>query len=397
MKFSSTSQTLTSKLQQLAALAPSRLGADSLMAQMKIETEGGVLKLTATDGELELSARVEEGVNIETEGQAYVPARQMASFYASLGAEETVEVATVEGSTALKSKSSDLMLNAVGEGNIRLFTVEEVEEAVDFDFERSDIISLVQKTAFAMASGDVRYYLNGMLLEFGDGEVRCVSTDAHRLAFARKRSKESGESGESSEAGESGQTGRAEVSEPDLAVGRSCIVPRKAVQELLKLLSSAQETIHLRMSAQRLVAEMGDYRLTCRLVDGRYPDYTKVIPKDNDIKAVVDRRALQSTMRRAYIVAEDDPGKTVNLRFTPDWLHLQASSPQQHKINEKLPVQYAGKEEVKIAFNAAYVLDFLNSTESENIQIELRDKESRTIMRGEGDEDAFYLLMPVLL
>ena len=379
MKFSSTSQTLTSKLQQLAALAPTRLGADSLMAQMKMEAEGGVLKLTATDGELELSAKVDDGVTIEAEGQAYVPARQMASFYASLGAEETVEVATVEGSTELKSKSSDLTLNAVGEGNIRLFTVEEIEETVDFDFDRSSLISLLQKTAFAMASGDVRYYLNGMLLEVAGREVRCVSTDAHRLAFARKPEEAGGGEGDSPE----------EV--------RTCIVPRKAVQELTKLLSGAQETIHLKMSKQRLIAEMGDYKLTCRLVDGRYPDYTKVIPKDNDIKAIVDRRALQATMRRAYIVAEDDPGKTVNLRFTADWLYLEASSPQQHKINEKVPVQYAGKNEVKIAFNASYVLDFLNSTESENIQIELRDKESRTILRGEGDEDAFYLLMPVLL
>ena len=381
MKFSSTSQTLASKLQQLAALAPSRLGADSLMAQMKIEAENGVLKLTATDGELELSARVEEDVTIETDGQAYVPARQMASFYASLDAEEVVEVTSVEGATALKSKSSDLKLNAVGEGNIRLFTIEEVEETVDFDFDRGDLIDLVQKTAFAMASGDVRYYLNGMLFEIDDGEIHCVSTDAHRLAFAKK-------------AGKAAELKGGEGMED---TARACIVPRKAVQELTKLLSSAQDTIHLKMSKQRLVAELGDYRLTCRLVDGRYPDYTKVIPKDNDIKAVVDRRALQATMRRAYIVAEDDPGKTVNLRFTSDWLYLEASSPQQHKINEKMPVHYAGDNEVRIAFNASYVLEFLNSTESENIQIELRDKESRTIMRGEGDEDAFYLLMPVLL
>jgi len=381
MKFSSTSQTLASKLQQLAALAPSRLGADSLMAQMKMEAENGVLKLTATDGELELSAKVEEDVTIEADGQAYVPARQMASFYASLGAEETVEVTSAEGATALKSKSSDLTLNAVGEGNIRLFTVEEVEETVDFDFDRGELVDLIQKTAFAMASGDVRYYLNGMLFEIDGGEVRCVSTDAHRLAFAKK----------------AGKAAEPQVGETLEDAARSCIVPRKAVQELTKLLSSAQDTIHLKMSKQRLVAEMGDYRLTCRLVDGRYPDYTKVIPKDNDIKAVVDRRALQATMRRAYIVAEDDPGKTVNLRFTPDWLYLEASSPQQHKINEKMSVHYAGDNEVRIAFNASYVLDFLNSTESENIQIELRDKESRTIMRGEGDEDAFYLLMPVLL
>ncbi|MCY4199525.1 MAG: DNA polymerase III subunit beta [Gammaproteobacteria bacterium] len=381
MKFSSTSQTLASKLQQLAALAPSRLGADSLMAQMKMEAENGALKLTATDGELELSATVEEDVTVETDGQAYVPARQMASFYASLGAEEVVEVTSSEGATALKSKSSDLKLNAVGEGNIRLFTVEEVDEAIDFDFGRNELIDLVQKTAFAMASGDVRYYLNGMLLEVDEDEIRCVSTDAHRLAFAKKSSK--GIDIKGFEGAEK--------------AARACIMPRKAVQELTKLLSSAQDTIHLKMSKHRLVAEMGDYRLTCRLVDGRYPDYTKVIPKENDIKAIVERRALQATMRRAYIVAEDDPGKTVNLRFTPDWLYLEASSPQQHKINEKMPVQYAGDNEVKIAFNASYVLDFLNSTESENIQIELRDKESRTIMRGEGDENAFYLLMPVLL
>ncbi len=378
MKFSSTCETLTAKLQQLAALAPSRLGADALMAQMKIEAQGQTLKLTATDGELELSAKVADGIHIEAEGQAYVPARQMASFYASLNSGETIEVSTVEGSTTLKSDNSDLSLNAVGDSNIRLFSADESEQGIRLDLARGDLHDLMQKTSFAMASGDVRYYLNGMLLEFADREVRSVSTDAHRLAFAKK-------------ACEGGAEG-AEQADP-----ASCIIPRKAVQELGKLLSGAKETISLRVSEHRLIAEMGDFRLTCRLVDGRYPDYTKVIPTDNHIKAVVEKSALQASMRRAYIVAEDDPGKTVNLKFTSDWLHIEASSPQQHKISEKIPVQYAGQQEVQIAFNASYILDYLNSSDYNNIQIELKDKESRSVMRGEGEEDSFYLLMPVLL
>lgn len=378
MKFSSTCETLTAKLQQLAALAPSRLGADALMAQMKIEAEGGVLKLTATDGELELSAKVIEGIHIEAEGQAYVPARQMASFYASLGGAETIEVSTVEGSTSLKSDHSDLSLNAVGDSNIRLFSTVEGEQGLRLDLTKGDLQELMHKTSFAMASGDVRYYLNGMLLEFADGELRSVSTDAHRLAFAKKACEGTAE--------DAGEEGRA-----------SCIVPRKAVQELTKLLSGAKETISLKVSEHRLVAEMGDFRLTCRLVDGRYPDYTKVIPSDNHIKAVVEKGALQASMRRAYIVAEDDPGKTVNLKFTSDWLHIEASSPQQHRISEKIPVQYAGQQDVQIAFNASYILDYLNSSSNDNIQIELKDKESRSVMRGEGEEGSFYLLMPVLL
>ena len=378
MQFSSTSETLTAPLQQLAALAPSRLGADALMAQMKIKADEQGLKLTATDGELELSARVSEGVSVEQPGEAYVPARQMATFYASLRGDETVSVQTREAATELQASSSSLSLNAIGESNIRLFTVEEGEDKFRLTMARADLLQLIQKTAFAMASGDVRYYLNGMLLEFLPGEVRSVSTDAHRLAYARKECAEMTE-GVSAES------------------PASCIVPRKAVQELSKLLSSASEKISLRVSDQRLVAEMGDYKLTCRLVDGRYPDYAKVIPKDNQIKAVVERRALQASMRRAYIVAEDDPGKTVNLHFTSDWLFIQASSPQQHKINDKIGVQFSSQNDVKIAFNASYILDYLNSIEDDNIEMELKDKESRSLLRGEGETDSFYLLMPVLL
>lgn len=378
MHFSSTSGSLTAPLQQLAALAPSRLGADALMAQMKIKADSEGLKLTATDGELELSARVVEGVTVSQEGEAYVPARQMATFYASLKADDDVAVQTSDGATELRASSSSLSLNAIGESNIRLFSVEEGEDKFRLDLGKEDLLELMNKTAFAMASGDVRYYLNGMLLEFLPSEIRAVSTDAHRLAYARKDSEDD-----------------AQGTSEDAPV--SCIVPRKAVQELSKLLTGASDRISLRVSDQRMVAEMGDYKLTCRLVDGRYPDYTKVIPKDNQVKAVVDRKALQASMRRAYIVAEDDPGKTVNLHFTSDWLHIQASSPQQHKTNEKIAIQFSGQSEVKIAFNASYMLDYLNSIEHDNIELELKDKESRSLLRGEGETDAFYLLMPVLL
>lgn len=378
MKFSSTSETLTAKLQQLAALAPSRLGAEALLAHMKIEAEAGVLRFTATDGELELSARVSEGVSMEAEGQAFVPARKMAELYAKLERDVIVEVSSAEGAIALKYPGGNMSLNAVGESNMRLFSSEEGEEGLDLELAKEDLLDLMQKTSFAMASGDVRYYLNGMLLEFVDGEVRSVSTDAHRLAYARKALKET--------KGESAQDG-----------GTSCIVPRKAVQELGKLLAGAQETISLKVSKHRLVAELGDYRLTCRLVDGRYPDYTKVIPKDNHIKAVVDKREFQGCLGRADILAGDEPGKTVNLRFRPDWLQIEASNAQQDRFSEEIPLQYAGRDEMRIAFNAAYIKDFLNSSDYENVQIELKDKESRSIMRGEGEEDSFYLLMPVLL
>ncbi len=383
MKFSSTCETLTAKLQQLAALAPSRLGAEAFMAQMKIEADAESLKFTATDGELELSAQVRDGVNVETPGQAYVPARQMASFYASLAGEEVVEVNTVAGSTTCKAASSDLSLNAIGEGNVKLFPSEKAEAGTSFNIPRQELQEVLNKTAFAMASGDVRYYLNGMLLELKDGALRAVSTDAHRLAFASRACEVSTRDAEQKNAAEAEET--------------RCIVPRKAIQELTRLLSGARDVIQLTVSEHRLVAELGDYRLMCRLVDGRYPDYTKVVPQDNQIKAVIDKTALQASMRRAYIVAEEDPGKTANLRFTPDWLHIEASSPQQHKIKEKIPVHYTGQGEMRIAFNASYVLEYLNTSQYDKIQIDLKDNESRSILRGEGEESAFYLLMPVLL
>lgn len=390
MKFSSTAETLTTKLQQLAALAPSRLGAEALMAHMKIEAKAGALRLTATDGELELSARVSEGVEMEAQGQAYVPARKMAELYAKLGREVLVEVNSAEGAITLKYPGGNMSLNAVGESNMRLFSSEEGEEGLVLDLAKQDLLDLMQKTSFAMASGDVRHYLNGMLLEFAEGEVRTVSTDAHRLAYARKTLKEHKEHKEAQDNG--GAEGESEEEGE-----KSCIVPRKAVQELGKLLTGANETINLKVSKHRLVAELGDYRLTCRLVDGRYPDYTKVIPQDNHLKAVVDKQEFQACLGRADILAADEPGKTVNLRFRPDWLQIEASNAQQDRFSEEIPVQFSGREELRIAFSAAYIKDFLNSCDYNNIQIELKDKESRSIMRGEGEEDSFYLLMPVLL
>jgi DNA polymerase-3 subunit beta len=230
---------------------------------------------------------------------------------------------------------------------------------------------LVDRTHFAMALQDVRYYLNGLLLELEPEQLRAVATDGHRLALAGL--------GLSSE----------------LEGPKQVIVPRKGIQELLRLLGDSDEAVSVELGANHVRVALPDLRFTSKLIDGRFPDYQRVIPAVGEHPVSVERDALRQALVRVSILSNE---KYRGVRFVleQERLRIQSNNPEQEEAEEELVVDYAGPE-VEIGFNASYMLDALGAIEQPMVQLHVTDANSSALLQGDGAVDARYVVMPMRL
>ena len=202
---------------------------------------------------------------------------------------------------------------------------------------------LLDLTAFAMAQQDVRYFLNGMLVEQGFGAIRCVATDGHRLASNYHQLGE-------------------RTDEPASQV----IVPRKGVLELQRLLNDCDEDVSLAFGANHLRLSTGPFQLTTKLVDGRFPDYERVIPRNGDKQIVANKQDLRRALNRTAILS-NEKFRGIRVNFSDGLITLSTNNPEQEDAEETLPVDYAGTP-LEIGFNVGYLLDVLNVIRGGNRQ-----------------------------
>ena len=229
---------------------------------------------------------------------------------------------------------------------------------------------LLEKTQFAMAQQDVRYYLNGMLIEAREGKIRSVATDGHRLA----------------------------VCEADVAlpkdVDTQVILPRKAVLELHRLLQDSEKEINLEFTPNHLRLLFDETVFTSKLIDGRFPDYKKVIP-DNERIVIADRERLRQALTRASILS-NEKYRGIRFKLEENTLTLKAHNPEQEEAEEQVEVAYK-EGEISIGFNVLYLLDVLGAITDEKVQIALSDSNSSAVIRGQETEDSEYVVMPMRL
>jgi DNA polymerase III subunit beta len=241
---------------------------------------------------------------------------------------------------------------------------------LSFEVEESILKRLLERVAFSMAVQDVRYYLNGALLELTKTKMRCVATDGHRLALCEA-------------AVEAGQD------------DKQILLPRKAVSELIKLLSYSDQKIGVDVGAGFCRFRIGETALTTKLIDGKFPDYERVIPRNLDRVALIDRAIMRHALARVSILS-NETYKGVRLTFGPGTLHLQANSPDQENAEEEIEVDYDG-DEVMIGFNSGYLMDILNVMDCETVAIDFLDANSSAAMRDPNDNTRSYVVMPMRL
>ena len=222
-----------------------------------------------------------------------------------------------------------------------------------------------------MANQDVRYYLNGMSLEVENGIVRTVSTDGHRLALSSLNMDFN-------------------VAEPV-----SIIIPRKGIMEMLRLINDGDDIITLSVGSNHIRVQEQDFNFTSKLVDGRFPDYRRVMPRNGDKILTASRERLRDAFMRVSILS-NERFRGVRLNLNPNELHITANNPEQEQAEEVVDVEYQG-ESLELGFNVSYILDVLNNLRCEEVRFTFIDATSSALIEAVGRTDLTYVVMPMRL
>jgi len=324
--------------------------------------------VTGTNMEVELVCAL-EGVTVLSEGSTTIPARKLSDICRSLPVDSEIELSLESEKIHLRSGKSHFTLSTLPADQFP--NVEESEHDTSVSFSQKDFKGMLDGTGFAMAQQDVRYYLNGMLLELGDKYVRTVATDGHRLALASL------------------------VTDVDLGAGKQVIVPRKGVIELGRLLSDVEDKIIVSLGDSHIFTEIGNYKFTSKLIDGKFPDYNRVIPKGGDKLIIADREALKNMFSRASILSHENI-RGVQLQLSNGQLQVFANNPEHEQAEDCLDVIYEG-EDLQIGFNVSYLIDVMNVIKDESVKLTLSNASSSVLVESTEETDRLYVVMPMRL
>jgi DNA polymerase-3 subunit beta len=248
--------------------------------------------------------------------------------------------------------------------------VEEEPDTFSLTLPQKKLGELIDSTSFAMAQQDVRYYLNGMLFEVSPDYLRVVSTDGHRLAMETLESKN------------------------DIASVQQLILPRKGVMELARLLEDEGD-ITLVFGQNHIRAAVADFTFTSKLVDGKFPDYNRVLPKGGNKVILGDCQALKQGFSRASILS-NEKYRGVRVVLTNGELRIFANNPEQEEAEEVVAVDYQG-EELEMGFNVSYLIDVLSTLRSRQAKITLLDANNSALIESGDESNAMYVVMPMRL
>jgi DNA polymerase-3 subunit beta len=366
MRFTLPREILLKPLQQVIGAVERRQTLPALGNILVRAGEKGI-ELTATDLEIELVATVVQGV--EDAGETTLPARKLLDIVKALPEGVGVSVKVEAERAVLTSGRSRFTLSTLPAAEFP--ALEDFEGTLAFKMSQDDLKHLIDRTGFAMAQQDVRYYLNGLLIELGDRVVRAVATDGHRLAICEM----------------SIDQGREE--------SRQVIVPRKGITELGRLLTGGDAAAEVQLGANHIRVTLPEVRFTSKLIDGRFPDYERVMPQGNDKVLTADRLSLREALARTAILS-NEKYRGIRLLVDGESLSIQANNPDQEEAQEELSVDYQGSR-IEVGFNVNYLLDCLNVLDSEEVRVLLRDANSSCLIQDPVAGDCRYVVMPMRL
>ena len=340
-----------------------------ILSNVLLELEGNQLSLTGTDLEVELVGRVTLEETPEAGGAITVPARKLADICKSLPDQSQIEFKQEDDRVVVRCGRSRFSLSTLAANEFP--NIDESAGSHDFAIKQGDLKRLIDRTAFAMAQQDVRYYLNGMLWEVKADELKVVATDGHRLALCALA-----------------------VSIPD-AETTQVILPRKGVTELSRLLLAENEDVRLMIGSNHVRAITADFTFTSKLVDGKFPDYNRVLPKGSNKSVLGSRDVLRQAFSRASILS-NEKYRGVRLLLSDETLQIVANNPEQEEAEETVSVDYHG-ESLEIGFNVSYLLDVLSVLSGEQVKISLSDANSSALLEESEEGDSTYVVMPMRL
>lgn len=366
MKFSIERSHLLKPLQQVSGALGGRPTLP-ILGNLLLKVENNVLSMTATDLEVELISRVTLEGDFEA-GSITVPSRKFLDICRGLPDDSVITFVLEGDRVQVRSGRSRFSLATLPANDFP--NIEDWQSEVEISLTQAELRGLIEKTQFSMANQDVRYYLNGMLFEIEGSTLRSVATDGHRMAVS--------------------QTALG----ADFAQ-QQIIVPRKGVLELVKLMDAPEQPVTLQIGSSNVRAEVNNFVFTSKLVDGRFPDYRRVMPQNTTKTLEAGCDELRSAFSRAAILSNEKfRGVRVNLADTE--MRITANNPEQEEAEEMLDVSFDG-EPIEIGFNVSYVLDVLNTLRCEKVRVSMSDANASALIENAEDDSAMYVVMPIRL
>jgi DNA polymerase-3 subunit beta len=367
MKFTITREALLKPLQLVAGVVERRQTLP-VLSNVLMEVQGDQLSLTGTDLEVEMVGHAQL-LEAGFDGEITVPAKKLMDICKSLPDQSTVEISLDDHRVQLQAGRSKFVLSSLPANEFP--NIDDIEAQATIVIPQAQLRRVIDRTAFAMAQQDVRYYLNGLLLEVNADELRAVATDGHRLATC-------------------GVPAQLEVESKT-----QVIVPRKAVLELAKLMTDPEATVELKLSSNHVRAQVGEYTFTSKLVDGKFPDYERVIPRNGNRTLIADRQALRQVFARTAILS-NEKYRGVRLLLDDNTLQVVANNPEQEQAEESIGVDFQG-DNLEIGFNVSYLQDVLSVLDGDDMKMTLGDANSSAVMEEVEGGDSLYVVMPMRL
>ena len=364
LKIKTTNDKLLGPLQQVTGIVERRHTLP-ILSNVLLTASGGKVDFLATDLEVQITSTASLEGNAE--GAVTVGARKLYDILRSLPEDAEVSLEAKENRMTVKAGKSRFNLQTLAAADFpKMVEAREASKTLSLPQKAlKDALGLVQ---FAMAVQDIRYYLNGVLFSVEKDTLRVVATDGHRLSFASRAL--------------DGDHGSVEA-----------ILPRKTVLELIKLLGDTDDPVALAIGSNQVRFSFGGIEIVSKIVEGKFPDYQKVIPTTHKNRVSLDRTTLVQSLNRAAILSNEKI-RGVRLVFTKDALSIICTNNEQEEAEEGLALDYDG-DPLDIGFNISYLLDVLNHVDTSTVSVAMGDSNSSALVQIPGREDFKYVVMPM--
>jgi DNA polymerase-3 subunit beta len=366
MRFSVQREVLLKPLSQVVGVVERRQTLP-VLANLLVSVSAEGVSFTGTDLEVEMVARM--AAEQLDPGEITIPARKLFDICRALPDGIKIDFKQNGERVTMSAGRSRYTLSTLPAAEFP--QVDNIDLLERVTLPEATLKELIDRTAFAMAHQDVRYYLNGTLLDLREQALRCVATDGHRLALC--------------------ETGI----ELNAKARRQIIIPRKGVLELQRLLDAGEGTVEIEFGRNHLRVRRSDFVFTTKLIDGRFPDYEAVIPIGADKVLTVGREELRAALQRASILS-NEKYRGVKMELAPGRLHIVAHNPEQEEAVEELEVA-THVDGLAVGFNVNYLLDALGALRGNEVMLCLRDGNSSCLIRDADNERSRHVIMPLRL
>lgn len=338
-----------------------------VLANFMLVVRDGRLTVTGTDMEVELISTIT--ADVTQDGEITIPARKLLDIVKALPDGANIALSVSDDKATLSAGRSRFTLSTLPASEFP--ATDQVETLENIVVNEASLKNMLDKTSFAMANQDVRYYLNGLLFDFSEQQLRAIATDGHRLAICDLEGT------------------------VDISSDRQLIVPRKGVMELARMLSADEEEVTLAIGRNHIRLVKGDTIFTSKLIDGRFPDYKAVIPVGADKQMLVDRMTFTHALQRASILS-NEKYKGVRLEASGSTIKIVAHNPQHEEAVEEVEAEL-NFDRLAVGFNVTYLLDALMAIETDQVSLELIDANSSCLVSAPGSDVNRHVVMPLKL